>query len=98
MFLARPLTMKDNAAPSKAGDRECWQLSGGFLFCAGCGRRMQTQAAKGPRDGVTYLYYRCATNQETRKRPCPTNVRLHAERVETATWKFVSELLSSPDQ
>jgi Recombinase zinc beta ribbon domain len=91
-------TLKDNATPSKAGDRECWQLSGGFLFCAGCGRRMQTQAAKGPRDGVTYLYYRCATNQETTKRPCPTNVRLHAERVETATWKFVSELLSNPNQ
>jgi len=83
---------------STAGGRECWELSHGFLICAGCGRRMQTHAIRSPRHGTTHLYYRCATIQETTKEPCPANVRLSAKHVEAAVWNFIAGLSASPEQ
>lgn len=90
--------LESNVSPSSAGDRE-WDLSGGFLFCGGCGHRMQTHAMRDRKHGWLNYYYRCPshTSTATRKR-CPTRVRLHAQRSEDAVWGFVAGLLSSPEQ
>ncbi|HVF01223.1 MAG TPA: recombinase family protein [Rubrobacteraceae bacterium] len=52
--------IKDNRRPSSTG-RRFWELSGGILYCGGCGRSMATTAIrrKGGSSDSFHYYYRC---------------------------------------
>jgi site-specific DNA recombinase len=82
---------KDNKKCSAAG-RRFWELSGGILRCAGCGRTMIANSLV----GKGYHYYRCSTSQTHGRDACPGSRHLRAERTEAEVWKFVSELLKDP--
>jgi site-specific DNA recombinase len=84
-------TTKDNKKCSAAG-RRIWELSGGILRCAGCGRTMTTLSLV----GKGYHYYRCPTRQTHGRDACPDARHLRAERAEEEVWKFVSGILKAP--
>jgi hypothetical protein len=44
-------SIADNRATARVGDRECWELSRGFLFCGECGRAMSASARRDPQGG-----------------------------------------------
>jgi site-specific DNA recombinase len=62
--------LKNNRRPARAGDRE-WELSGGLLRCAECGRAMSARTFSKPKIGRTYLYYVCVAGPTTSARPAP---------------------------
>ena len=51
-------SVADNRASARVGDRDCWELSRGFLRCAACGRSMSAYRRKKTGGGALY-YYRC---------------------------------------
>ena len=51
-------SVADNRASAQVGDRDCWELSRGFLRCAACGRSMSAYRRKKARGGALF-YYRC---------------------------------------
>lgn len=87
----------DNKRPSKAGNR-VWELSGGVLRCACCGRALNaTRQRRTPHDG--YLnYYRCSARNSHGVDTCPRTRGLRAERIEAEVWEFVSALVTMPDR
>jgi hypothetical protein len=54
----------DNRVPSKVGDYE-YELSRGFLFCAGCGRAMTATTRRFRERGTAFHYY-CTKNRQAR--------------------------------
>jgi Recombinase zinc beta ribbon domain len=91
--------IKDNAAPSSAGER-FWELSGGVLVCGRCGRRMRAdrKKRKGPTFEKLHHYYRCPTRQTEGKDACANSKNHRAEEIEDTVWEFVSGLLKQPEQ
>jgi site-specific DNA recombinase len=88
--------IKDSPTCSSAGNRS-WELSGGVLFCGGCGRRMTThRRRKTPPSSGFYNYYRCPTRQFKGKEICPNQKLLSAEEAEDEVWWFVSSLMRDP--
>ena len=51
-------SVADNRVSAQVGDRECWELSRGFLRCGVCGRSMSAYRRKKARGGALF-YYRC---------------------------------------
>jgi site-specific DNA recombinase len=51
-------SVADNRASAQVGDRDCWELSRGFLRCGACGRSMSAYRRKKTGGGALY-YYRC---------------------------------------
>jgi hypothetical protein len=51
-------SVADNRASAQVGDRDCWELSRGFLRCSACGRSMSAYRRKKTGGGALY-YYRC---------------------------------------
>jgi hypothetical protein len=51
-------SVADNRASARVGDRNCWELSRGFLRCSACGRSMSAYQRKKTGGGALY-YYRC---------------------------------------
>jgi Recombinase/Resolvase, N terminal domain/Recombinase zinc beta ribbon domain len=51
-------SVADNRASAQVGDRDCWELSRGFLRCGACGRSMSAYRRRKARGRVLY-YYRC---------------------------------------
>ena len=86
--------LENNVSTSKAGTRQFWELSGGVLYCGGCGRRMQTHEVT-PRQ-QTYHYYECSKLMDHGGGVCPASVRLRAEPVEDAVWEFTFRKLLNP--
>ena len=76
---------------SNAGHR-VWELTGGVIRCAECGRAMGTNhiAARGR------SYYRCTGHYNGGLEKCPMNRSLRAEEAERRIWEFVSEVLTDP--
>ena len=50
--------IKENRTPSRAG-RRFWDLSGGIIYCGGCGRRMGHHSVLARSKKYHYHYYRC---------------------------------------
>jgi site-specific DNA recombinase len=91
--------LKGNAKCSGAG-RRFWELSGGILRCAECGRALvATTTLKGTKNYRRRMfYYQCATRGQVGKHACSFSKSINAEKAETAVWKAVSALLTDPER
>jgi site-specific DNA recombinase len=88
-------TLKHNRRPARAGDRE-WELSGGLLRCAECGRAMSARTFSKPKIERTYLYYVCVAGAYHKRETCSARKHHKAEEVETRIWDVVSSVLKDP--
>ncbi len=89
--------IKDNRPTSSAGDR-CWELSGGVIYCGGCGRRMAANRVLQPRTKKPAHYYRCPTRQQYGRGACLQSTHYRADKVEPEVWGLVTTLLAEPDR
>ena len=90
--LAARETIKDNIWTSSAGDR-VWELTGGVLRCAECGRAMSVNYIRAKGRG----YYRCTGRYNGGlKSPCTMSRTMRAELIGARVWDFVSEILTNP--
>jgi site-specific DNA recombinase len=84
--------IKDNKWISNAGDK-IWQLTGGVMRCAECGRAMSVNHIRAKGRG----YYRCTGRYNGGiENRCPMSHTVRAEEAETQVWAFVSEILTNP--
>ena len=87
--------IKDNRSPSSAG-RRIFDLSGGVLHCAACGRRMGGTSVLDPKTDRRYFYYVCSRLRGD-TRGCKTKIRsVRADVLEPRIWEFVSGLILEP--
>jgi site-specific DNA recombinase len=89
--------IKDNRRPARAGDRQ-WELSGGILRCAECGRAMSARTFSKPGIARTYFYYACVAGAHHRPDTCPARKHHKAEEVEGWVWDAVSRILKDPER
>jgi site-specific DNA recombinase len=90
--------LKHNQRPARAGGRE-WELSGGILRCAECGRAMSARRFSKPEIGRrTYLYYVCVAGAYHKRETCPARTHHKAEEVEARVWSVVSGILKDPER
>jgi hypothetical protein len=87
--------LKNNRRPARAGYRD-WELSGGILRCAECGRAMTARTCPKPDSGRTYLYYACVAGAYHKRDTCSTRTHHKAEHVEARVWDVVSRILKDP--
>jgi hypothetical protein len=85
--------IKDNRVPSRAGDR-FFELSGGILYCGGCGKPMMAyNTYAGRREKRLYHYYRCPTVASNGRAACPAKKAVfRAEPLEARVWQMVSDV------
>jgi site-specific DNA recombinase len=88
-------TVLRNSANSNGGDR-FWELSGGSLRCAACGRRMRTCVTR-KKLNKRYFYYACSKRREDRD-ACPNRKSYRAEALEDAVRRAVANLLAHPEE
>ena len=90
--------IRHNRRPSSAG-RRSWELSGGVLRCAECGRAMTAHTCPKPSRGRIYFYYRCSAGARN-KGPgfCGAAKHHRAEDLEERVWKTVAGLLKDPER
>jgi site-specific DNA recombinase len=88
--------IKNNRRPAAAGDRE-WELSGGILRCAECGRAMSARTFKKPKYG-RYIYYVCVAGSFQKRHECPARTNHKAEELEARVWESVSGILKGPER
>ena len=87
-----------NRRTSNAGRRE-WELSGGVLRCAECGRAMTAHTCPKPSRGRTYFYYRCSAGAYRYGAEVCGAVKHHrAEELEARVWETISGLLKDPER
>jgi len=94
-----------NRSTSSAGHR-FWELSGGVLYCAGCGRKMVTHpvtSGRKEKDGRRreprrYFYYVCSKIMDHGKDACSQNKSIRAGELEHRVWDEVSGLLKDPER
>src|SRR5919112_685435 len=92
--LAAREAIKDNVWSSSAGDR-VWELTGGILRCAECGRAMSVNYIRAKDRG----YYRCAARYNGGlENACSMSRTMRAEVVGARVWNFVSEILTNPSR
>jgi site-specific DNA recombinase len=90
--LAAREAIKDNVWSSNAGDR-VWELTGGVLRCAECGRAMSVNYIRAKGRG----YYRCTGRYNGGlENPCSMSHTVRAEEAGARVWAFVSEILTNP--
>lgn len=94
MVNAARKSIADNRRTSSNGDR-FWELSGGILHCSACGLRMKTNVTR--KATKRYYYYICKKHYEDQD-TCPNGKNYRADKLETAVWELVSELLQNPEQ
>lgn len=88
--------IKDNKSTSSAGDR-FWELSGGILACAGCGKSMTPEKRRRHSDADRWhIYYRCSGRRGIEA--CTTRAGIRAQEAEAEVWEFVSGYLKDPDR
>jgi site-specific DNA recombinase len=88
--------IRHNRRPSSAG-RRSWELSGGVLRCAGCGRAMTAHTCPKPSRGRVYFYYRCSAGARNKGPGFCGAVKHHrAEDLEERVWKTIAGLLKDP--
>jgi protein-tyrosine-phosphatase len=84
---------------SPASRERFWELAGGVLYCASCGRRMTKHTGtyyKLSREKVSRYYYRCP-RAVRHKDVCSQTKHFRADEVEPAVWGLISDLLKDPD-
>jgi hypothetical protein len=82
--------LKDNRVPSRAGNR-LFELSGGILYCGGCGKKMQYYNTRAGKQKKLNHYYRCPTVASYGRAACPAKkVLVRAEPLEARVWEMVS--------
>jgi site-specific DNA recombinase len=89
--------IKNNRRPARAGDRK-WDLSGGILRCAECGRAMSARTFPKPGIKRTYFYYVCVAGAPHKPNACSARKHHKAEEVETWVWDAVSGILKDPQR
>jgi site-specific DNA recombinase len=89
--------LENNRRPARAGYRD-WELSGGLLRCAECGRSMTARTCPKPESGRTYLYYACVAGAYQRRHTCSARTHHKAEQVEARVWDVVSRILKDPQR
>src|SRR5919199_2808343 len=89
--------IKDNRRPTANGNR-VWELSGGILYCGGCGCRMTPHTTKDSKRGKSYPYYHCAKSRQYGEEACPHRKCHAAEKLESAAWAEVSGRLKDPKE
>jgi site-specific DNA recombinase len=89
--------VKNNRRPSNAG-RRSWELSGGILRCAECGRAMTAHTCPKPSRGRVYFYYRCSAGAYRRGANCDAIKHHRAEELEERVWGVISGLLKEPER
>ena len=90
--------VKKNRRTSNAGRRE-WELSGGILSCAECGRAMTAHTCPKPSRGRVYFYYRCSSGAYRRNASDCSALKHHrAEDLEGRVWDVISGLLKEPQR
>jgi hypothetical protein len=90
--LAAREAIKDNVWSSSAGDR-VWELTGGILRCAECGRALSVNYIRAKDRG----YYRCAARYNGGlENACSMSRTMRAEVVGARVWEFVREILTNP--
>jgi site-specific DNA recombinase len=89
--------IRHNRRPARAGDRK-WELSGGILRCAECGRAMTARTVSKPEIERTYFYYVCVVGAPHKPNPCSARKHHKAEEVETWIWDTVSGILKDPER
>ena len=88
--------IKENRAPSTAG-RRFWELSGGIIYCGGCGRRMGYHSVMARSKKYHYHYYRCPRRNQHLE-DCRQVKNIKADEIESSVWRLVSGLLLDPDR
>jgi site-specific DNA recombinase len=89
--------MRFHARNYKRSSR-AWELAGGVLFCAHCGRRMSFANVK-RRNGKRTAYYRCQGHRKNgHKEGCPNARHYRAVDLEDQVWRFVHNILTDPDR
>jgi site-specific DNA recombinase len=81
--------------PPNRVSKRVWELSGGVLRCAGCGRAMQTVFVQ-PRV-ITYHYYRCVGQKQGKADPCDIRTHVPAEAIEQEVWEAVRRLMDDKE-
>jgi site-specific DNA recombinase len=90
--LAAREAIKDNEWVSSAGDK-VWELTGGVMRCADCGRAMSVNHIRAKGRG----YYRCMGRYNGGiEHRCSMSRTIRADEAETRVWEFVNEILSNP--
>src|SRR5215212_4097586 len=89
--------IRHNRRPARAGDRK-WELSGGILRCAECGRAMTARTFSKPGIERTYFYYVCVVGAPHKPNPCSARKHHNAEKVEARVWDTVSGILKDPER
>ena len=90
--------VQKNRRTSNAGRRE-WELSGGVLRCAECGRAMTAHTCPKPSRGRTYFYYRCSAGAYRYGAEVCGAIKHHrAEELEARVWETISGLLKEPER
>jgi site-specific DNA recombinase len=89
--------LKNNRRPARAGDRQ-WELSGGILRCAECGRAMSARRFPKPKSERTYLYYVCVAGAYHKRDQCSARKHHKAEEVEARVWGAVARILKDPER
>jgi site-specific DNA recombinase len=90
--------VQKNRRTSNAGRRE-WELSGGILRCAECGRAMTAHTCPRPSRGRTYIFYRCSAGAYRYGAEVCGAVKHHrAEELEARVWDVISGLLKEPER
>jgi hypothetical protein len=89
--------LRNNEKCSSAG-RRFWELSGGIIRCAECGRALvPVTTLKG---GKAYhrriFYYQCRTRRQTGKHACTFSKSINAQKAEAAVWLAVSTSSPTP--
>lgn len=92
---AARVAVKENHVPSAAG-RRVWELSGGIVRCAECGRNMMIHSVAGKRVKGRLFYYRCRKRNRDGREACSHRECHRAEEAEAMVWEFVSGLLREP--
>jgi polyhydroxyalkanoate synthesis regulator phasin len=89
--------IKDNRRLPSA-KRRFWELAGGLLRCGHCGGHITTCGSSGRKPEAWYFYYRCARQRDNGAEACPHKKMYLAFKTECRVWRFVSALLTDPDQ
>lgn len=77
-----------NQSSAKVGDR-FWELSGGLLKCADCGRAMIAYR-RAKKHGYNH-YYRCRPGSRMDREACPNRKSHNAEELEERAWTIISQ-------
>ena len=87
----------DNVSPPKT-TLKVWELSGGIIHCASCGKRLFNQRLRKSSGDGYHHYYRCRTRGRYGPESCSLRGMRSADELEASVWRFVTDMLKDPEQ